>query len=55
MTKRLRRSVLAVPASNDWMFQKATECGADVVFLDLEDSVASSAKAGCSHERHSGS
>lgn len=35
----LRRSELAVPASNDDMFDKAAGCGADLVFLDLEDAV----------------
>lgn len=39
MTNLLRRSELAVPASNDNMFDKATGCGADLVFLDLEDAV----------------
>lgn len=41
---RLRRSILATPATNDWMFNKAASCGADIVFLDLEDSVPSAAK-----------
>lgn len=36
---KLRRSMLATPATNDWMFDKAACSGADVVFLDLEDSV----------------
>lgn len=36
----LRRSELAVPASNDNMFEKGARCGADLVFLDLEDAVA---------------
>lgn len=44
MTVRLRRSELATPASNDWMFEKATKSGADLVFLDLEDAVAPSQK-----------
>jgi citrate lyase subunit beta / citryl-CoA lyase len=39
MTDVLRRSELAVPASNDNMFDKAAGCGADLVFLDLEDAV----------------
>jgi len=39
MTDLLRRSELAVPASNDNMFDKAAGCGADLVFLDLEDAV----------------
>ncbi len=37
MTVRARRSELATPASNDWMFTTAIESGADLVFLDLED------------------
>src|SRR6201992_3813042 len=37
MTDLLRRSELAVPACNDNMFEKAAGCGADLVFLDLED------------------
>jgi citrate lyase subunit beta / citryl-CoA lyase len=39
MTDLLRRSELAVPASNDNMFEKGARSGADLVFLDLEDSV----------------
>lgn len=39
MTHLLRRSELAVPASNDDMFAKAARAGADLVFLDLEDAV----------------
>jgi citrate lyase subunit beta / citryl-CoA lyase len=39
MTQLLRRSELAVPASNDHMFAKALSCDADLVFLDLEDAV----------------
>ncbi|MEZ0342855.1 CoA ester lyase [Mycobacterium sp. pV006] len=39
MTDLLRRSELALPASNDNMFDKAASCGADLVFLDLEDAV----------------
>ncbi len=39
MTGLLRRSELAVPASNDNMFEKGAQCGADLVFLDLEDAV----------------
>ena len=44
MTKLLRRSELAVPASNDNMFDKAAGCGADLVFLDLEDAVPAAYK-----------
>jgi citrate lyase subunit beta/citryl-CoA lyase len=39
MTNLLRRSELALPASNDNMFEKALTSGADLVFLDLEDAV----------------
>lgn len=39
MTPLLRRSELAVPTPNDHMFAKALSCGADLVFLDLEDAV----------------
>lgn len=44
MTDLLRRSELAVPASNDNMFDRAAGCGADLVFLDLEDAVPSAFK-----------
>lgn len=44
MTQLLRRSELAVPASNDNMFDKAAGCGADLVFLDLEDAVPAAFK-----------
>jgi malyl-CoA/(S)-citramalyl-CoA lyase len=37
---RLNRSELAVPGSSPQFFEKAARSGADVVFLDLEDSVA---------------
>lgn len=37
---RPRRSELATPASNDWMFAKSAASGADLVFLDLEDACA---------------
>lgn len=37
---RLHRSELAVPGSNMRMLEKAPKAGADLVFLDLEDSVA---------------
>ncbi len=40
MTTRLRRSELAVPASNTKMIAKAAASEADLVFLDLEDAVA---------------
>ena len=44
MTSLLRRSELAVPASNDHMFAHAAASEADLVFLDLEDACAPSAK-----------
>jgi citrate lyase subunit beta / citryl-CoA lyase len=37
---RPRRSELATPASNDWMFARSAAAGADLVFLDLEDACA---------------
>jgi malyl-CoA/(S)-citramalyl-CoA lyase len=40
VTARLHRSELAVPAASPKMIDKASRCDADVVFLDLEDSVA---------------
>ncbi|MDP8900344.1 MAG: aldolase/citrate lyase family protein, partial [Actinomycetota bacterium] len=40
------RSLLAVPASNRKMVEKALASGADAVFLDLEDAVAPERKAG---------
>jgi malyl-CoA/(S)-citramalyl-CoA lyase len=39
-TPRLNRSELAVPGSNPRFLEKAAESNVDVVFLDLEDSVA---------------
>ncbi|MGI5127990.1 HpcH/HpaI aldolase/citrate lyase family protein [Pseudonocardia sp. CA-107938] len=39
-TARPRRSELATPASNEWMFAKAAASDADLVFLDLEDACA---------------
>src|SRR3954447_10734119 len=41
---RARRSELATPASSERMCQKAPKAGADLVFLDLEDACAPSAK-----------
>ena len=37
---RLRRSELSTPASNERMMEKAAASNADLVFLDLEDSVS---------------
>ena len=42
---RLNRSELAVPGSRPELFEKAAASAADVVFLDLEDSVAPDDKA----------
>jgi len=42
---RLNRSELAVPGSRPELFEKAAKSAADVIFLDLEDSVASDEKA----------
>src|SRR5215211_8762104 len=42
---RLHRSELAVPGSNVRMLEKAPGLGADIVMLDLEDSVAPDDKA----------
>jgi citrate lyase subunit beta/citryl-CoA lyase len=41
---RTRRSELATPASNERMCEKAARSGADLVFLDLEDACAPTAK-----------
>src|SRR5215475_4389496 len=41
---RPRRSELATPASNEHMCEGAARSGADLVFLDLEDACAPSAK-----------
>jgi citrate lyase subunit beta / citryl-CoA lyase len=50
MTPLLRRSELAVPASNDDMFAKAAGIGADLVFLDLEDAVPAGRKEESRHK-----
>src|SRR5437879_5989819 len=44
MSPRARRSELATPASSERMCEKAPSSGADLVFLDLEDACAPSAK-----------
>ncbi len=44
MTSRARRSELATPASSPKMLAKAPHSGSDLVFLDLEDACAPSAK-----------
>ncbi len=46
MVPRVRRSELATPASSEKMCAKAPSSGADLVFLDLEDACAPSAKEG---------
>src|SRR5205823_1542293 len=43
---RLRRSELSTPASNERMMEKAAASTADLVFLDLEDSVSPNEKVG---------
>lgn len=43
--KRLRRSTLAVPGSSEGKIAKAVASGADMVFIDLEDSVVAAEKA----------
>ena len=43
---RLRRSELSTPGHSEKMIAKAAQSDADMVFLDLEDAVAPSAKAG---------
>jgi citrate lyase subunit beta / citryl-CoA lyase len=43
--RRLRRSELSTPGHSEQMIQKAAAGAADLVFLDLEDSVAPPAKA----------
>ena len=42
---RLNRSELAVPGSRTEFFEKAARSEADIIFLDLEDSVAISQKS----------
>ena len=44
MSIRIRRSELSTPGSNAKMIAKAANSDADLVFLDLEDAVAPSAK-----------
>jgi len=39
-TPRLHRSELAVPGSNESLFEKSAKSGADIIFLDCEDAVA---------------
>ncbi len=43
---RVRRVELSVPGTNEKMITKSAALGADLVFLDLEDSVAPQAKEG---------
>src|SRR6266571_2013893 len=43
---RLRRSELSTPASSERMIEKAAASSADLVFLDLEDSVSPNEKVG---------
>ncbi len=44
--KRIRRSELSTPGTSEKMITKAAASTADMVFLDLEDAVAPSAKVG---------
>lgn len=44
-TVRLNRSQLSVPGIRPELFEKAAQSAADVIFLDLEDSVAAADKA----------
>jgi citrate lyase subunit beta/citryl-CoA lyase len=44
MTERLRRSELSTPGSSEKMLTRAASSAADLVFCDLEDSVAPAAK-----------
>ena len=46
VVKMVRRSDLYLPSNNTHMIQKATTLGADVISLDLEDSVAPAEKVG---------
>ncbi len=39
-TPRLHRSELAVPGSQDTMFEKSAKSDADIIFLDCEDAIA---------------
>ena len=48
---RARRSELATPASSERMCEKAPTAGADLVFLDLEDACAPSAKEAARGDR----
>jgi citrate lyase subunit beta/citryl-CoA lyase len=45
--RRLRRSELATPASNERMIESAARGDADMVFLDMEDATAPSEKVSC--------
>jgi len=49
--ERLRRSCHAVPATSPRMLERAPAIPADLVFLDLEDSVAAGAKGADARER----
>ena len=46
---RLRRSELSTPATSEKMIAKAAGSDADMVFLDLEDAVAPTAKEDARH------
>ena len=50
---RLNRSELAVPGSRIDFFEKAAKSHADIIFLDLEDSVSISQKSSALHVQSS--
>ena len=51
---RRERSVLAVPASNWRMIEKAAVSAADIAFLDLEDAVAPGEKVAGTRDGRAG-
>ena len=53
-SSRLRRTCLAVPATNERALAKAPSLPADAVFIDLEDAVAADAKGDQARERAAG-
>ena len=53
-SSRLRRTCLAVPATNERALAKAPSLQADAVFIDLEDAVAAESKGDQARERAAG-
>ena len=51
---RLRRSELSTPASNERLIEKASASDADLVFLDLEYSVAPNRESRSQSKGHQG-